>query len=326
MKIARPPLPPAALQQPDALLTTKDVAALLRVHPKHVYRLMRGGLPAHRMGGEWRYVTAEVLQWAGAGGRSSRRGPAPDTLSAPPPSSPEPPALLATNGDLAVEHLLRRLTSAGRPLLGHVQADRASAFEMLRRGEVLAAGCHGNDIPTALEDHRLAFIHLVDRQVGLALRPGVRLRSLRQIGRWRLASRPQTAGVRGHFDEQLRREGIDPGAVHARAAELPSHREVVCAVARGEADVGLASLAWAHHVGLECLPLCQESYGLLVRASLLGDPRIVRLCEMAQSTEFRREVGAVHGYRTRQTGAISYEAPGPAVPVAHAHRTSGRTS
>jgi molybdate-binding protein len=108
---------------------------------------------------------------------------------------------------------------------------------------------------------------------------------------------------------------------------MPSHREVVCAVARGEADVGLASLAWAHRVGLESMPLCQESYGLLVRATLLGDSRVVRLCEMAQSQDFRREVGAVYGYRTRQTGAISYEAPGPAVPVAHAGRSQpGRTS
>jgi excisionase family DNA binding protein len=325
MKMARPTLTRPDLQRPDALLTTRDVAALLRVHPKHVYRLMRGGLPAHRMGGEWRYVTAEVLQWAGAGRRAARleRGPV-----LPPSAQPEHgiPALVATNGDLAVEYLLARLTASGR-LFGHVQADRSEALEMLKRGDVLAAGCHGNDIPTALDEHRLAFIHLVDRQVGLALRHGVRVRSLRQIERWRLASRPDTAGVRNHFDEQLRRQGLDPGAVHARAAVMPSHREVVCAVARGEADVGLASLAWAHRIGLECLPLCQESYGLLVRASLLGDPRVVRLCEVAQSQDFRREMAAVVGYRTRQTGAISYESPGPAVLVAHAGRqASGRTS
>jgi excisionase family DNA binding protein len=73
MKMTRPRLPRRNLQSPDALLTTKDVAALLRVHPKHVYRLMRGGLPAHRVGGEWRYVTSEVLQWAGADRHSSRR-------------------------------------------------------------------------------------------------------------------------------------------------------------------------------------------------------------------------------------------------------------
>jgi excisionase family DNA binding protein len=312
------------------LLTTRDVAGLLRVHPKHVYRLLRGGLPAHRMGGEWRYVASEVLGWAGAARRFSRDPEIGPTRAFEGPHHGDQsglPPLVASNGDLAVEHLLRQLTSSGRPLFGHVQADRGEALEMLKCGDVLAAGCHGNDIPTALGEHRLAFIHLVDRQVGLALRRGVRVRNLRTIGRWRLASRPDTAGVRAHFDEQLRREGIDPGLVHARASILPSHREVVCAIARGEADVGLASFAWAQRVGLECLPLCSESYGLLLRASSLGDPRVVRLCEVAQSQDFRREVGAVAGYRTRLTGTISYEAPGRAQLVALTERTvSARNS
>jgi molybdate-binding protein len=102
---------------------------------------------------------------------------------------------------------------------------------------------------------------------------------------------------------------------------------VVCAVVRGDADVGLASVAWAHRVGLECIPLCQESYGLAIRASLLGDPRVVRLCEMAQSPDFRREVGSVAGYRTPQTGSISYQPPARAVPVGKTDRsTSGRSS
>jgi molybdate-binding protein len=221
---------------------------------------------------------------------------------------PVPTPLVAANGDLAIEFLLARL-SDGRPLFGHVQADRGEGLALLKRGDVIAAGCHGDEIPAVLADERLAFIHLVDRQVGLALRRGLSMRSLRQVGKCRLASRPHTAGVRAPFDETLRQQGLDPDAVHARATVLPSHREVVCAVARGEADAGLASLAWAARVGLECVPLYREHYGLLVRASLLGDPSIVRLCEMAQSADFRRQVASVHGYQVRQTGNIAYEPP-----------------
>jgi excisionase family DNA binding protein len=294
------------MRRADALLTTGDVARLLRVHPKHVYRLLRRGLPGHRVGGEWRFLAAEVLSWYGA----PPAAPELEGRSVTEPSAPAAPApLLAANGDLAFEHLLARLTAAGRPLFGHVQTDRDAGLDLLKRGDVLAAGCHGGEIPSVLESHRLAFIHLVDRQVGLALRSGVRVRNLREIARWRLASRPQTAGVRPHFEQELRRQGVDPAAAHARAVELPSHREVVCAVARGEADVGLASLAWANRVGLECVPLYWEPYGLLVRAALLGDPRVIRLCEIAQSAEFRREVASIRGYQTRLTGNISYEPP-----------------
>ena len=230
-----------------------------------------------------------------------------EARAASPADSAASTTLVAANGDLAIEYLLGRLNASGGALFGLVQSDRGEGLELLKRGEVLAAGCHGGPIPGVLEDERLAFIHLVDRQVGLAVRRGVRFRGLRQIGRWRVASRPSTAGVRAHFDEELRRQGVDPEAVHADAVVLPSHRDVVCTVARGEVDAGLASQAWAGRVGLACLPLCREAYGLVVRASLLGDPRIVHLCEIAQSTAFRREIAAVPGYDARLTGVISYQ-------------------
>jgi excisionase family DNA binding protein len=311
MKRARPPLAPQELRRVNALLTTRDVARLLRVHPKHVYRLLRRGLPGHRVGGEWRFLAGEVLEWSGG------MAVAPSAMSLAVRPDAEPPAhvlpsravpLVAANGDLAIEYLLARLSGSG-PLFGHVQTDRGGGLELLKRGDVLAAGCHGVAIPGTLGAQRLAFIHLVDRGVGLALRPGLRMRSLRHMSRFRLASRPPSAGVRDRFDGELRRQGVDPEALHAGAVILPSHREVVCAVARAEVDVGLASLAWAERVGLECVPLYRETYGLLVRASLLGDPGVIRLCEMAQSSAFRREIAGVRGYETRQTGTISYEPP-----------------
>ena len=308
MKRARPPLAPLDLHGADALLTTADVARLLRVHPKHVYRLLRRGLPGHRVGGEWRFLAAEVVNWYGALPAKLGQGARDEAPLQKPMESPGSAPLIAANGDLAIEFLLARLT-CGRPLFGHVQADRGEGLELLRRGEVLAAGCHGGDIPTTLAQERLAFVHLVDREVGLAHRRGVRIRSLRQLGRLRLASRPPTAGVRTQFDDELRKQGVDPEALHGRATIVPSHREVACAVARGDCDVGLASVAWATRVGLDCLPLYRETYGLLVRASLLGDPALILLCEMAQSAEYRREVAAVPGYQTRQTGTIAYEPP-----------------
>lgn len=310
MKRARSPLAPSELHGAHALLTTTDVAQLLRVHPKHIYRLLRRGLPGHRVGGEWRFLADEVRAWSGTTRSEAQlKSENPSTSVATP--SPECRAqlvpLVAANGDVAVECLLGRMNaSGGNSLFGIVQADRGQGLDLLKRGDVLAAGCHGSEIPGMLADERLAFVHLVDRQVGLAVRRGTRIRSLRQIGRWKLASRPPTAGVRAHFDEELRRQGVDPSAVHSGAVLLPSHREVVCTVARGEVDLGLASQAWAGKVGLECLPLCREDYGLLVRASLLGDPRIVRLCEVAQSSAFKREIAAVPGYDARLTGVIAF--------------------
>jgi putative molybdopterin biosynthesis protein len=100
-------------------------------------------------------------------------------------------------------------------LLGLVNADRNDALELLRRNEVLIAGCHGTEIPLAVDGERLAFIHLVDREIGLAVRPGLMVRNVREIRRRRLASRPPTAGVRAHLDRELAHQGLDPTAVQA---------------------------------------------------------------------------------------------------------------
>jgi excisionase family DNA binding protein len=306
MKHARPLLSRHELHLPDALLTTADVAALLRVHPKHIYRLLRRGLPARRVGGEWRFVAQDVLRWAGGPMLDERSTRGADESPAATEAGATPATLVAANGDLVVEALLARLASLGPPV-GHVQSDRSKGLELLRRGDVLAAGCHGDEIPVTLDGQRLAFIHLVGRQVGLALRRGLRWRGLRHVARWKLASRPPTAGVRAQFDRALLTHGIDPQATHDGAFVLPSHREVVCALSRGDADVGLASVAWASRVGLRCAPLWREPYGLLVRASQLGDPRVVRLCEVAQSALFRRELETLAGYDAALTGRISYE-------------------
>jgi excisionase family DNA binding protein len=299
MKRARPLLDPESLARPGVLLTTGDVARLLRVHPKHVYRLLSRGLPGRRVGGEWRFVSAEVLAW-----RSSRRA---EPTSLPSLATAGPSPLVAANGDIAVESLFARLDNGREDPIGLVQADSGEGLDLLKRGVVLAAGCHGGAVPRTVGGERAAFIRLVDRTVGLLVRPGVKLRSLRQVGRWRLASRPSTAGVRVHFDRELRRLGVDPDEVHASARLLRSHRDVACAVARGDADIGLASAAWGGRVGLDCVSICREPYGLLVKASTLGDPRVVRICEAAQSAGFRKELAAVSGYEARRAGALIIE-------------------
>jgi excisionase family DNA binding protein len=63
------------------LLTSTECAALLRVHPKHLYRLLRRGLPGHRVGGgHWRFDRDEVLAWMRT--RSPRVAPSDDRVEA----------------------------------------------------------------------------------------------------------------------------------------------------------------------------------------------------------------------------------------------------
>ena len=59
---------------------------------------------------------------------------------------------------------------------------------------------------------------------------------------------------------------------------------------------GWARGPWGEKAGLSFTPLATKAYGLIVKARDLGDPRVVRLCEVAQSSEFRGRISEVAGY------------------------------
>ena len=114
--------------------------------------------------------------------------------------------------------------------------------------------------------------------------------------------------MRAYLDQALKKAGLSSEKVHRRAVILESHLDVACAVAAGRVDVGLGSRAWGEKAGLSFTPLATEAYGLIVKARDLGDPRVVRLCEVAQSSEFRGRISEVAGYDPVGAGDIRYDA------------------
>jgi excisionase family DNA binding protein len=57
------------------IMTVKEVSEYLRVHPSTVYRMLRtGGLPAFRIGSDWRFNAEEIDRWCN--GRNVPEAPA----------------------------------------------------------------------------------------------------------------------------------------------------------------------------------------------------------------------------------------------------------
>lgn len=293
----------------EPLLTSSEVASLLQVHPKQIYRLLKRGLPGHRMGGEWRFVREEILAWVGE--REPARAADSDAPADQPPAS-DHAALLAANGDVLIELLLAQLNrEPAAALFGFVRADRDRALAWLESGAILAAGCHGGLPPSRLGGLRLARLHLAGREIGLAAPRGRFVPALADISPERLGVRPRSAGLFLHLEEAARREGLYVETLLANGHVCASHQEVVEAIARGEVDAGLTTRAWAKRLGLSFRVLASESYGLLLRAHDLGDPRVVRLCEAAQSADYRQRLAATPGYDPAGCGDIRYD-PEPA--------------
>jgi excisionase family DNA binding protein len=274
------------------LLTSRELAARLRVHPKHVYRLLRAGLPGLRVGGQWRFDLVRVQAWAERRGRRGGDAEGPDA------------PFVAANDDEAVRLLLDALTEARGPLLGSVRADSGAAVELVAADRAWVAGFHRREVPGFAGRKRLARVRFVEREIGLVGRRGRAAPTLRSCADRRLASRPVTAGTRSLFDEALGAAGIDAARLHEGARCFGSHRDVVCAVAREDADVGVASRDWAERLGLSFRAIGVETYDLLVPSDRLGHPAIARLCEAAASRRVRRAVGALPGHSARGAGTI----------------------
>lgn len=273
-----------------ALLTSKEVAALLRVHPKQVYRLLKQGLPAARVGDEWRFERDAVLRWANQGSTSVA------------PASEGPPPLLAANGDVLVDVLLRAQT-IDSPCVGFVLSDHRGAAQMLDRQRVLVSGVHEDVDSHEPRAEKVALMHLATREIGIASRE----RSIRAVGQIvgkRVAIRPPTAGVQLRLDQTLKEAGVEPAHAYRSSSVHASHRDVVLAVVRGEADFGLTTHAWAVLAGLNFTSIAAEAYGLSVLSRHLGHPSVVSLFEIAQEGAFRKQLKGA-GYGTARTGRLT---------------------
>jgi len=61
----------AQMEKLTTVMTVREVAEVLRVHPATVYRLVRRGvLPGFKLGGNWRVNRESLDVWLSAGGPS----------------------------------------------------------------------------------------------------------------------------------------------------------------------------------------------------------------------------------------------------------------
>jgi molybdate-binding protein len=138
----------------------------------------------------------------------------------------------------------------------------------------------------------MSLLHVAEWEEGLASQPSSKVRSaagaVRRNLRW--VGRRAGAAARRYQDELLgqrrppRRTALD-------------HRSVAEAIRNQWADVGICLRLTAEEGQLAFLALGQESYDLCFRRELADDPRIARLIGTVCSTEYRKLLGELPGYR-----------------------------
>ena len=188
----------------------------------------------------------------------------------------------------------------------------------LKRAEAHMAGSHLLDEETGeynlpyvarlLPGEKAVVLTLVHRDQGLILPKGnpKGITTLLDLAREGVAfvNRQKGAGTRILLDYRLKQLGIDPTRITGYEREEYTHLAVAAAVKAGVADVGLGILGAARALDLDFVPLLKERYDLIIPEPHYRDPLLRPLLDLISSDGFAKEVEALGGYDTSETGRV----------------------
>jgi len=196
-----------------------------------------------------------------------------------------------------------------------------AALKMLGVGHAHVAGAHLFDEETG--EYNLPFVRrafggrpmvvvtFAHLEEGFAIAKGNprRIRKPEDIARpeIRFVNREPGAGARRLLDRLLRKARVPASAVEGYENLLHGHLQVAQAVAMGAADVGVVARSAAIAHGLDFIPLSEERFDLVFPKEWSADARAGWIVETLEGRAFRRELGSLGGYDTRDSGQVVTE-------------------
>jgi len=294
------------------LLSTKDVASLLGIHEKNVYRLIsEKGLPATKVTGKWLFPKHFVQQWV-----ENNTINLPDTgdLAFRSPSL----FVVAGSNDILLDRALN-LFMRSFPEYTAVFGNLGSmgGLKALRQGlchlatsHLAAESSQDFNFPQAAKvlEQLPAVVNFCRRQQGLVVQQGnpQNIRSAADLasGSIRIVNRSLSTGTRLWFDRSLEQAGIAPGQIPGYDQEVQRHLDVGLEVLSGRADCGPAIETVAGLLDLDFVPLHWERFDLLMAKDRFFDASIQSFLKTLSSQEFHNLANSLAGYDLSLTGKV----------------------
>lgn len=293
-------------------LTTRELAALLRVKQRKVYDLVsEEALPFRRVTGKLLFPKKEIEDWIAASGPdrdpSSQRAAATDY-----------PLVMAGGHDPLLEWALRESRSGIAALLDGA----LDGLARMQENACIAAGLH---IPTtkleewnipairkSFDKEPVVLIAWAKRTRGLMYSSKLKrpIKSLAAVGELRFQSRQPEAGSELVLAALLSKEGLRKSDLSCVDAIERSETDLAMAIAAGRADVGLGIEAAARQFQLEFTPLVIERFDLLVWRKAFFDPPFQRLVRFCASAQFQERAKAFGGYDCAELGVVHFNGEG----------------
>lgn len=288
---------------PDALMTTAEVAALLRVKERKIYELVsENQIPHTKVTGKLLFPQALIQDWIKSG---TSTGSAPSQLARP--------LVAAGSHDPLLEWALAE-SGCG---IGPMFDGSLDGFARFVRGEAILAGMHVPDPSGTVHNfHLLSEARDVDpslvlvtwafRRQGLMLRPDVYLPEgdgeplvLLAGSGLTVQRRQETAGSRVLLEGLLDRQAAAQGGSAAVAWTTTTARtetEAALAVLEGAADATFGIETVAKRFKLTFVPVTTERYDILISQHDFFAPPFQKLLVFARGSAFAEKAEALGGY------------------------------
>lgn len=291
------------LENSPAFLTTKEVAALLRVKERKVYDMAaEGEIPCRRLTGKLLFPRLELEAWLSG-------------LAAPQPASATAPAgIVAGSHDPLLDWAIRESGSG----LASFFDGSLDGLARIVSGEAAAAGLHvfeanhngwnRDHVASELAGRPVVLVEWAKRQRGLILAPGLEqeITGIEDLRGRRLVQRQPTAGTAMLLQHLLKSAGIDNSAVTLLGELARTETDAAAAVAAGQADAALGLQSMARQFGLPFVAIIEERFDLVVVRQSWFEPPLQKLLSFCRTTTFAEKAAALGGYDIAELGKVHW--------------------
>ena len=288
-------------------LTTRELAAMLRVKERKVYDLVSAGtLPVHRVTGKLFFPKIEIEEWIVANGAAGK--PAQDQGR----KSPQEASVIIGGHDPLLEWALRASQSG-------IATFMDGAIDGLQRWahNYIAVGLHIPEgeaewnvaaVNRACGNQPVVLIEWAKRKRGLIYRSDLHrvIDTFSAIGKLRFQSRQAESGSELVLEHLLKRERLKKTALNCVDAVERSEMDLAMAIAAGKADVGLGIEASARQFQLEFKELIEERFDLLIWRKAYFNPPFQKLMRFCGGDAFKTRARELGGYDISGLGTVHF--------------------
>lgn len=293
-------------------LNVRQLTEYLHLNEKKIYVMAaEGKIPATKLTGKWLFPKVLVDRWLLD---SCHGGLLTDRL------------ILAGSDDPLLQAVAIRLTQQlrAKALFSYTATGTTMGLELLAQGHADACVIHWGRAeesevrhPALIQQYNQSknwiIVHLFCRSQGLIVRTQDQSRfedpsvAMNKSTRW--AVRQQGAGSQRFLKEWLMSYSY-PYECLTVSHTAYSEREMVSMISTGEVDIGPGTLSAAKEFGLGFIPVCEESFDLVVPRGVYFRRLLQQLFEFLKGSEGTMLAHRLQGYNLNRSGRLLWNAEG----------------